>query len=180
MVDRIAIFDFDGTLFRSPEKPDWWPHQGFWGRLETLSPPFVPEACGLEWYVPSVVKAAHQAVSDPHTHTCLLTGRIPKFERRVRQLLADAGIRFDAYYFASGGNTLSFKVATIEELIGMFPEASTVEMWEDRQEHIGAFKQTIEAQGRTPIVHWVKSTPMEFAHSVTTERVVTTYLKRKG
>ena len=44
---RLAVFDFDGTLFDSPEQEDgmriWsqktgqqYPHKGWWGRRESL------------------------------------------------------------------------------------------------------------------------------------------------
>jgi len=162
VTERIAIFDFDGTLFRSPERPEWWPHQGFWGRLETLSPPYVPERPSAEWYVGTVVAAAKAALSDPKAHACLLTGRIPKFEKRVRELLANVGIRFDEMHFAAGSSTLPFKLGIIERLAEKFPEATTIEMWEDRQEHIGSFEQKIKSLGREPLVHHIKSTPHEF------------------
>jgi len=169
LTDRIAIFDFDGTLFRSPEKPDWWPFAGFWGRLETLSEPYVPDAPDAGWYVGSAVEAAKKAASDSQTYTCLLTGRIPKFEKRVRQLLANVGVRFDDYFFASGSSTLPFKLGVIEKLVAQFPDAKVVEMWEDRQEHIGPFKSKIEDLGLEAIVHHVKSTPHEFVDGAQTQ-----------
>lgn len=182
MIERIAIFDFDGTLFRSPEKPDWWPLGGFWGRLETLSPPYIPENPDADWYVGHVVSAAKAACSDPKTHACLLTGRIPKFEKRVRQILTNVGIRFDDNFFASGSGTLPFKLGVIEELVGRFPEATVVEMWEDRAEHIGPFEEKIKSLGYESIVHHVRSTPHEFLDDarVMAEKVAARYLAEKG
>lgn len=161
-VQRIAIFDFDGTLFASPEKPDWWPHQGFWGRLETLSPPFVPERPGSEWFSGPVVSEAKQAMGDSETYTCLLTGRVPKFEKRIKEILAGAGLRFDDYFFTAGSSTLPFKLATIEKLVGRFPDVKFVEMWDDRQEHIGDFEKKLEALGVEGRVHHVKKVIRDF------------------
>ena len=162
-VQRIAIFDFDGTLFASPEKPDWWPHQGFWGRLETLSPPFVPEAPGPEWYSSAVVAEAKQAIGDSDTYTCLLTGRIPKFEKRVKALLTGAGLRFDDYFFTAGSSTLPFKLSVIEKLVRQFPEVKLVEMWDDRHEHAGDFEKKLEDLGVEGKVHRVKKVTHDFA-----------------
>lgn len=164
---RIAIFDFDGTLFRSPEKPEWWPFQGFWGRLETLSEPYVPETPGADWYVGDVVSAAAAAASEPQTYSCLLTGRIPKFQSRVKQIVGNVGVQFDDYYFASGNSTLPFKLGIIEKLISQFPSAEIVEMWEDRGEHIGPFQEKIESLGKKAVIHHVADTPHEFLNQPT-------------
>jgi hypothetical protein len=161
-IDRIAIFDFDGTLFRSPEKPPWWPYEGFWGRIETLSPPYVPQSPGPEWYVDSAVSDALDATSDPRTYSCLLTGRIPKFSERVKEILDVAGISFQDYFFASGGSTLPFKIKIIEEVIQKNPGVRIVEMWEDRDEHIGPFEQKLSEMGVQFKVHHIRSTPQDF------------------
>lgn len=143
MHHRIAVFDFDGTLFGSPEKPSWWPWQGLWGRLESLSPPYVPEKPGADWWAAGVVHAARQAIADPETLTVMMTGRPPKLEHRVRALLNGVGLHFDHYYFSRGDSTLPFKLARLEELIQLNYEVRVVEMWEDRSEHIGPFEATI-------------------------------------
>jgi len=161
-INRIAIFDFDGTLFRSPEKPPWWPHKGFWGRLETLSPPYVPQVPGPEWYIESVLSEARDAIGDPQTYSCLLTGRIPKFSARVREIMGVAGVSFQDYFFASGGSTLPFKIKIIEDLISKNPGVRIVEMWEDREEHIGPFEEKLNQLGVQFQVHHVQSTPQEF------------------
>lgn len=163
MIDRIAIFDFDGTLFRSPERPPWWPHQGFWGRLETLSPPFVPEHPGSDWWASSIVSEAKKAASDPSTYSCLLTGRIPKFERRIKELLAGGGIRFDGYFFTKGSTTLPFKLSIIETLVQRFPDVKLVEMWDDRTEHVGQFESRLSELGVGYEVHSVPKATREFA-----------------
>jgi hypothetical protein len=161
-IERIAIFDFDGTLFASPEKPDWWPHQGFWGRIETLSPPLVPEKPEADWWSSQVVLEAKRAAADPSTHTCLLTGRVGKFEKRVRELLETVEIRFDDHFFASGSATLPFKLATIEKLVQRSPGAKLVEMWDDRHEHAEDFETTIQKLGLEANVHRVERVIHEF------------------
>lgn len=176
-IDRIAIFDFDGTLFRSPEKPPWWPYEGFWGRIETLSPPYVPQSPGPEWYVDSAVSDALDATSDPRTYSCLLTGRIPKFSERVREILDIAGISFQDYFFASGASTLSFKIKIIDEVIQKNPGVRIVEMWEDRDEHIGPFEQKLSELGVQFKVHHIRSTPQDFLPG--SEKILPSSKKRR-
>lgn len=159
---RLAIFDFDGTLFRSPEKPEWWPHEGFWGRPETLSPPLVPENPGADWWASGVVREAKRCIGDPDTYTCLLTGRVRKFEKRIRHLLGTQGLRFDDCFFASGSGTLPFKLATIETLVRKFPAVEVVEMWDDRSEHTGDFEAKIRSLGVRHDVHLIPKATREF------------------
>lgn len=176
MIRRIAIFDFDGTLFNSPDRPDDWPHAGFWGRPESLEPPIVPLVPDKRWYIGRTVAAAKIAMSDPETYTCMLTGRTPRFERRIFALLAHAGLFFDDYRFATTGGTLPFKINTIIELADRFPTA-TVEMWEDRPEHVGPFRDTLASIGRDAVVHLVRrDTPNNDAELT---RVAHRYLARR-
>jgi len=176
-IDRIAIFDFDGTLFRSPEKPPWWPYEGFWGRLETLSPPYVPQDPGPEWFIESVLSEARAAIGDSRTYSCLLTGRIPKFSGRVKELMEGVGITFQDYFFAPGGSTLPFKIKIIEDLISRNPGVRIVEMWEDRQEHIGPFEEKLNQMGVQFRVHHVQSTPQEFLPG--SEKIIPPAKKKK-
>lgn len=164
-ISRICVFDFDGTLFRSPEKPDWWPHQGFWGRLETLSPPLVPEDPGPEWYVAEALDAALQAPYLPWQVTALVTGRVQKFEPRIKALLANAFVHLNEYHFAKGGDTLSFKVGVIQDLMRRHPDASEVDIWDDREEHLPVFREAVEKEGRVALIRHVRSGPMEFLRS---------------
>jgi len=162
-MDRLAIFDFDGTLFRSPERPPWWPLQGFWGRPETLSPPFVPEKPGADWWVSGVVSEARQAIGDANTYSVMLTGRPGKLGGRVKDLLSGAGLKFDEAHFAGAGagNTLASKLGIIEKLVEKL-NVKRVEMWDDRVEHVGPFEAHLEKLGVEFQVYRVTSTPHEF------------------
>ncbi len=179
MTKRLCIFDFDGTLFRSPEKPDWWPEKGWWSKAESLGPPCVPEHPGSDWWVSSTVEAAKAAISDPDTYAVLITGRLAgKFHKRVPELLKQAGLRFDEVHLTPGGGTLPFKLKVIEALLQKLA-VEKVEVWEDRAEHVGAFKSLVEQFGIESEIHLVTTHahPLECTQESMPQRVVARYLK---
>lgn len=178
MIKNLHIFDFDGTLFRSPEKPDWWKDKGWWGKLESLNPPCVPKEPGADWWVGSTVEAAKKAISDPETFAVLITGRLAgKFHARMFELLSHAGLRFDEVHLTPGGGTLPFKLKIIEALIQKLP-IEKVEIWEDRSEHVGAFKSVVEQFGKESEIHLVstRAHALECTPESMAERVVARYL----
>ena len=179
-IKYLHIFDFDGTLFRSPERPAWWKEKGWWGKHESLGPPCVPEKPGSDWWVESTVSAAKKAISDAESYAVLITGRLAqKFHARVFELLSQVGLHFDETHLTPGGGTLPHKLRVIEDLIKRLP-IEKVEIWEDRSEHVGAFKSVIEQFGKESEIHLVST----HAHALEcpppeegmAERVVARYL----
>lgn len=157
MPTQLHIYDFDKTLFRSPEKPANWSH-GWWGRPESLNPPCVPERPGSEWWNPNTVSRAKRSISDPDVYAALVTGRLLKrFRQRVHSLLRQAGLRFDGVYLTPGGSTFGAKLAAFAEMLKQYPEITTVEIWDDRSEHIGKFKAFFERQGLNTTAHLINS-----------------------
>jgi hypothetical protein len=164
----LSIFDFDNTLFRSPEKPEDWPHKGWWGRLESLMPPFVPEkpmngfnAEGQSWWNVELLKVLENEEFDgnqPH----IVTGRMKRvFTERMNEILEDAGLIdlvTENRIHLSKGSTLDWKLSKFKEIIderldeladvGTGWETSqgelVVTIYEDRLEHIPYFVDLIE------------------------------------
>lgn len=152
---KIAVYDFDGTLFRSPEKPVGW-DGGWWGNTASLSPPVVPQDPGAEWWNGSVVQRAKQDISNTETLTVLLTGRLQKkFTLRVRELLAQAGLKFDHVFLAPGGDTESYKLKVLTQLVKDNPTARGVDIWEDRANHLAKFSDHVESMGRAAYPHLI-------------------------
>lgn len=164
MKTQLHIYDFDGTLFRSPAKPDWWT-KGWWGRVESLAPPCVPEKPGAEWWVAGAVADAHRSNADPSVYSVMMTGRPTKLGPRVHELLSGAGLHFDELHYvgAGAGGTLGAKLKMIDVLHQQLPDVKRVEMWEDRDEHLGPFESALKAKGFEAEVHHVRSTPMPLA-----------------
>lgn len=152
---KLAIYDFDGTLFRSPEKPDDWT-AGWWGNLASLTPPIVPETPGAEWWNGSVVQRAKRDIADSETVAVLLTGRIAKkFTARVKDLLAQAGLKFQHVYLAPGGDTEAYKLRAIGDLLKEYPTVTGVDIWEDRANHLQKFADFVESKGKAAFPHLV-------------------------
>lgn len=139
--------DFDGTLMdtMTPDigKDLWrkstgfdWPHQGWWGREESLD--MVVFGCKP---IESVVSAYHQRSGDDSTHMVMMTGRIPPLARQVKDMLNRHNLKFDEYLFNTGGATLDFKINKLNNFLSRFPALVHIEIYEDRPEHTQAFRQ---------------------------------------
>jgi hypothetical protein len=145
-ITKLSVFDFDGTLAYSPEpeqgKPEYkektgeaWPYKGWWGREETLDTNIFDIPIN-----PSVVSDYKKEKSDPNTLVVMMTGRITKLSKQVEKILSDNNLSFDYYLYNDGGSTLDFKIKTMDKLLSKYPNIKSVEMWDDRDEHIGPFK----------------------------------------
>ena len=155
---EIHIYDFDGTTFGSPAKPSWWTGRGWWGNPKSLEPPIVPLKPGPEWWNGSVVSSAKKSIANPNVYAMLVTGRIDKFFRwRVPELLKQKGLKFDAVHLNPADTpTWKFKVELMGKYLKKFPQVKTLNMWEDRKEHIGHFKNFLKKNNMKGEVKLVK------------------------
>ena len=155
---EIHIYDFDGTTFGSPAKPSWWTGRGWWGNPKSLEPPIVPLKPGPEWWNGSVVSSAKKSIANPNVYAMLVTGRIDKFFRwRVPELLKQKGLKFDAVHLNPADTpTWKFKVELMGKYLRKFTQVKTLNMWEDRKEHIGHFKNFLKKNNLKGEVKLVK------------------------
>lgn len=135
---RIVMFDFDGTLFRSWEQtPDWWPDPtpySFFVKPESLDEPCVPETPSSSYWISNAVQAAQEYTRDAGTYMVLVTGRVKTHEPRVKELLAQKGIKFDKFYFNPGMSAVSFKKKVLGNLLAAYNTVSRVEIWENENQ----------------------------------------------
>ena len=171
---RIVIYDFDGTLFRSPDRDEGevlylegtgqeFPFAGWWGRIETLQPPIVPEVPPAEMWIAETVEAYRKDAQDKDTHLVLMTGRPFKIRRRVEEILHGADIRFHDYFYRGmkgtrGRDTFEIKINIIEGEL-MHPAVEVLEIWEDRPEHASGFMTKAKEQ-------WKKNLRKIIVHNV--------------
>ena len=152
-INKISIFDFDGTLMSTPhpeEGKEMWerksgkkyPHIGWWSKPESLD----TEIFNIKT-IPPTVKAYEKERKNPNTLVIMLTGRLPQQHNQVEGLLSSNEIYFDEYHYKGNGDTLGSKINTIETLLSKYPNVDSIEMWEDRVPHATEFKKWGEDNG---------------------------------
>lgn len=153
LINKISIFDFDGTLMKTPHpeegKKQWeeftgkeYPHIGWWGKPESLD----DSVFDIQPIEPTVEDYLKEK-SNPETLVIMLTGRLPHQAEQVEELLLLHNVSFDEYHYKGNGDTLTSKINTIKSLLNRFPNVTEIEMWEDREPHAIEFKQWGEENG---------------------------------
>eukprot|EP00286_Rhodomonas_abbreviata_P025334 CAMPEP_0181295338 /NCGR_PEP_ID=MMETSP1101-20121128/4093_1 /TAXON_ID=46948 /ORGANISM="Rhodomonas abbreviata, Strain Caron Lab Isolate" /LENGTH=609 /DNA_ID=CAMNT_0023400081 /DNA_START=113 /DNA_END=1942 /DNA_ORIENTATION=- len=95
----IVVFEFDGVLFKTPQRPAWWPFNGYHQMMNSLLPPTVPDHPEADWWDAATVEAAKRACASEHVWAVLITYRHDAFKGRISALLAQQGIEFDEIRF---------------------------------------------------------------------------------
>lgn len=146
-ITKLAVFDFDGTLVSTP-LPDTgrqeyhnktgkpWPHEGWWGRHESLDME-VFDMPTLE----EVIADYEKATAEESTAVVLLTGRMIKLSEHVKVILDAKGLTFDEYHYNRGGATEMAKMKSMEKLLEKYKDVTEMEQWDDRLTHIPIFEE---------------------------------------
>jgi hypothetical protein len=144
-VKRLTVFDFDGTLFRSPEKPEGF-KGNWWASKESLAEPHVPESPDRSYWFKDTIAAAEEAFDNSKTYSVMMTGRMQRnFEKRILDLLEQNGINFNEVHMNdSGQDTEKFKLQEIKKILKKYPTISLVEIWDDKADHLKYFKKELE------------------------------------
>ena len=150
---KLAFFDFDGTLFRSPKPVSGGGGGNWFSNPASLLPPCVPPRPGREWWIEDTVRAARGKIKERHTITVLATGRpeVEPFSSRVRGLLASKKLAFDEVYLKPEGHasTEAWKKELLESLVHHYG-ITEIEVWEDR--HLQTYIDFIREDLRLPMV----------------------------
>ena len=141
---RLAFFDFDGTLARTPEPEEGrikyreitgkeYPHdgmKGWWDNPESIDT--------FEVEINKNVKSEYdKCKSDPNCKVFLLTNRKGKLHNSISKLLSDNGITFDEYDYKNNGVE---KPVRIKSYIEKYPGVKEISVWDDRDDQIQMFK----------------------------------------
>ena len=171
-INKISIFDFDGTLMKTPDskegKKQWeefygkkYPHIGWWGKPESLD-----DAVFDIQPIESTVSDYKKETDNPNTFVIMLTGRLPHQSSQVEELLALHNIYFKEYHYKSNGDTLTSKLNTIKSLLNRFPQVREIEMWEDREAHVIAFEEWGKENGINIKVNYITDDVVPLNESV--------------
>lgn len=142
-IKSLAVFDFDKTLFKSPDAPEGY--KGNWHiKIDSLTPPAVEQEPQEDMWFMKVVEKAKELYPIPTVYCIMLTGRVDTiFEDRIKELLSQRGLKFDLIKLNEfGGDTVEYKTATINQLIKKMPKLKSLEMWEDKEDQANKFKES--------------------------------------
>lgn len=134
---KLCVFDFDGTLFKSPEKLKGY-DGNWWASKESLDYPNVPKNPGSNFWNDDIVNTALKEISNKNNYCILLTGRLKEvFDDRVKQLLSQKNLNFNYIMLNTFGNdTGTFKIKEIKQILNKHPTIKNIEIWDDESDKI--------------------------------------------
>jgi len=145
MIKKIAIYDFDDTLVRTPRvesaKAGLLLAKKFGIDVPTLDEILENH---YEWYdhpislhpdifylevLPGIRKYVDEDINDPETITALITHREHVLEKSVKHIIEDInGIKFDHYSIKGRSHN---KIETLEVLLKEYPDVNEISVHED-------------------------------------------------
>jgi len=139
---KLSVFDFDGTLFKSPDKPDGY-KGNWWIEEKSLNPPAVPKKPDDSFWNMDVVSAALEELKDPKKCVILMTGRVNNvFHERIIELVKQKNLNFKHIWCNDFGRSAGeFKIEKIRMLLRDNPSIKEIEMWEDEADKVELYTE---------------------------------------
>lgn len=143
MIKRLCAFDFDGTLINSPEK-EWgkemwsritgqpYPHQGWWGRPESLD----LNVFEIEAF-PSVLNQLKEELAKPDSYVIILTSRMEKLRPQVEAVLKANNIHVHKVDMKRSEKSKGQKVL---DYINKYPTLTEINVYDDRDSDIQSYE----------------------------------------
>jgi len=155
---ELHVYDFDGTLFRSPSSPAVW-SRDWWADTASTLPPCVPAWPDDKWWISPTVHSARKSIADANVFTIMLTGRkdMTGLRYRLPELLWQKKLNFDAVHLDPGGNALTNKIHRVQSYLRRYPFITRVQLWDDRPSHLTAFQTALSPWGVTVVPHHVRA-----------------------
>ncbi|CAO3652834.1 unnamed protein product [Mucor hiemalis] len=168
---KLAIFDFDSTLFFSPFESVYGP--GWWRDIRSLDIGPFEELQKNAWegyWNEKIVQEARDCIEDPNTMTVVLTGRRHHpFHQLIPYMLEAKNLHFDliglrpdpesvsekhweaqnakvSYNLTSSVFkwTMHFKTCFMLNILHCIPSIQSVTMWDDRFHHVKRFQEFLD------------------------------------
>jgi tRNA nucleotidyltransferase/poly(A) polymerase len=146
-LNKVVFYDFDGTLMDSP-LPDpgkniyrektgkVYPHQGWWGRPESLDLNVFDIQTN-----PEIESLFRKDASDPNTRVVLLTNRLSRLSEPIKKILDKHNMIFDHYSFKNDGREKGERIYDI--LKSKYPETEFVEFYDDDIKHFQSVRDNL-------------------------------------
>jgi len=156
--NELHLYDFDGTLFKTPEyKPQWWKAPGQWSWFAhpvAMTEPCIPLKPSDDWWIASTVADAEKSENATNVVSILCTGRVESHKPRIKSLLKQKGLMFDYLFFNTGISAKLFKTTVMDDLFEKH-NFQVVHIWEN--ENMAHYKKFVEDKYGVPcIIHEVK------------------------
>ena len=143
MKKRLIAFDFDATLFNTPDdvqgKKTWekkkgekYPYEGWWGRPESLD----LDVFDIKPYA-KVLAKLRKEVARKDSYVIVLTARHKKLRAEVQAILDANNIKVDRLDMKAGRKTKGEKILDyLEEM----PELKEVFVYDDQEKHLDSYR----------------------------------------
>ena len=131
---KLALFDFDNTLFKTPYDED---------------PSYMDKPASLsirKWKFEPIletIKKFKECKKEKNTKVILLTNRIDGVYLQLKTLLEEHGLVFDDYKMIIGVDGDRSKGKRVKDLI-LTNSVDSIEYWEDKDKHINDVKNTMD------------------------------------
>lgn len=144
MIKKLAIYDFDGTLAKSPQpeggKEQWsefygkeYPYKGWWSKPESLD----TNVFNIELF-DTTESLIRQDINDPNTYVIILTSRLYKLREQLENVLNIHGINVDRI------DMKKEEISKGDKILGYldeFPDVTRIDVYDDNFEReIASFK----------------------------------------
>jgi hypothetical protein len=132
---KLALFDFDDTLFKTPYSEDW----DYMDVPSSLSP--------HKWnFKPNkkVIADYKKEYDSRKSMTILLTNRISDVFLELKTLLDSRFVFFDEYLPIQGKDGNRSKGQRVLQLLKKYPQVEEIEYWEDKDKHIADVLNVLE------------------------------------
>tara|TARA_Y100000592_G_C5372678_1_gene269372 strand:- start:146 stop:718 length:573 start_codon:yes stop_codon:yes gene_type:complete len=149
---KLHVFDFDSTLFNSPEAPEEWKTKNadiyWWNSHDSLNPNVIKNDTANLW-IEDVVQEARKSITDPETLSVLCTARIekPNIMYMTSGLLREKNLQFEKIFFKPvkfQGSTPRYKSEVVRMILNAYSNIDEVVFWEDRIENLDAVGNLID------------------------------------
>lgn len=131
---KLALFDFDNTLFETPYEED----PNYMDKPESL---FL-----RKWNFKPIletIKRFKECKKEKNTKVILLTNRMNAVHLELKKLLEGYGLMFDEYKMIIGVDGDRSKGKRVKELI-LNNNVGSIEYWEDKDKHIEDVKNVMD------------------------------------
>jgi predicted kinase len=154
--NTLVVFDFDGTIFKSPYRPKGWKGK-WWSNIDSIVPPVVPQIPDDVWWNEEIVLEAVSSIKHTESRVILLTGRLNNvFKVRINELLKSKELEFDFVGLAELDTSISSKIKHLEQQLQENKNIDKIIFYDDREEHYSLFEGYCKESGVECIINKVK------------------------